>query len=198
MSQRDQNQSYVDRLRDTEERLNRLESSKNTAIKRNDLRLTDTLVTADSPANKLCLENLETGEKICIGEQTAGDLAQASWSFSGDIVLANVGDASPAHVMERAATARQIVIAQPCGHSFTGTLRICVDFCDSGVTTQLLISLPGASSFVVREINVPMIENDRIVLTIFNAGTTAANNISVFVRFGTPTVGVTTGAECAS
>lgn len=194
MSQRNLDQSLIDRFRDTEERLNRLESSKNTAIKRNDLRLSNTLVTADSPANRLCLENLENGEKICIGEQINGDLAQASWSFSGDITADNEGNSSPAHVMERAASARQIVVAQPCGQSFSGTLYLCVAFCDG--TPSLLVNLPGASALTTREINVPMLENDRIVVTVMTAGSTAANNVSVFVRFGTPTVTENTDNEC--
>lgn len=189
MSQRDLNQSYVDRLRETEERLGKLESSKNTAIKRNDLRLTDTLVTADSPANRLCLENLETGEKVCLSEQVLEAPQQATWSFSGSLSTADNGTLTPPYNVERASTARQIVVARGYNDTFTGTVTVCVHFKNGSVILQA--SLPAASEYTTTEINVPLVEFDDIRVALSSAAT-GAENISVFVRFGTPTVAIST------
>lgn len=194
MGARNEDKGFREIVRDILTRLTRLESSENNKVKRNDIRLSDLVVTADAPNMRLCLENLNSHEIVCIGEQTASDPAQAEWSFSGDITSSNEGDSSPAFSVERNTTARQIVIAQPCNNAFSGTLKVCVAFCDGGPTLQ--VSLPGSSPYTVREINVPCAENDRIVCSIFDAGSTAANNVSVFVRFGTPTVAATIANEC--
>lgn len=198
MSVRKEDQSYIDKLRDTEERLRKLESSQNNAVRKNDVRLSDVIVTAHTTPLELCLEDLNTKQSVCLGAQTLQDPAQAEWSFSGDITASNEGDSSPAYSVERTTTARQIVVTQPCGSSFTGTLKLCIQFCDNAGDTVLQVSLVGSSPFSSREINIPLVENDRIMCTIFDAPATAANNISVFVRFGTPTVGVTVGSECVA
>lgn len=201
MSQRHVTTGFVDRLRRTEERLRVLEGSKSTAVKQNDIRLSDTLVRADSPNNRLCLENLVTKQIICIGEQVdTSTPPQAVWSFSGDIASANVGDISPAYVMDRDATARRIVVAQQCGESFgggEGSLLLCVSFCDTA-GVAVLMTLNGSDEMTSTEINIPMVEDDRITVEVIQTTTPRPHDISVFVRFGTPTVGETTGNGCAA
>lgn len=190
MSNRDINQSYIDRLRATEERLTRLESSKGTAVKQNDLRLSDTLVRADSPNNQLCLENLVTKEIVCIGEVTAfdaSDPAQAQWSFSGPMSNADQGTFSPPYFCDRACTARQILVGRGYTDSFTGTITVCVHF--NNDTVLMSCSLVSPSEYVTKEINIPLVENDDIRVQLVDDGTNA-EDISIFVRFGTPTVGL--------
>lgn len=182
MSVHNQNLSLKEQLRAIFERLNILESQNN-KIRKNDIRLSDTVVTADSPNNRLCLQNLVTDEIVCIGAQTATDPAQAQWSFSGDLTDHD-GDTSPAFLVERDTIARQILIARPYNKSFTGTLTFCVHFNNESVI--MISTLTSPAEFSVLEINVPLSENDDIYVELVNAAT-SAEDISVFVRFGTPT-----------
>lgn len=201
MSDRDQDQNVIAMIREMREQIKVLQTTQNNAIKRNDIRLSDTIVRADSPNDRLCLENLVTRQIVCIGEAVDESIPpQAIWSFSGDIATANIGDISQAYVMDRAATARQIVVAQPCGEVFgggEGTLSLCVSFCDTA-GIAVLTTLAGNEEFSVVEINVPMVENDRMTVEVIQTTTPRPHDISVFVRFGTPTVPETTGNGCAS
>jgi hypothetical protein len=183
MSDRNQNLSVKDQLRIIFDRLTKLESQNN-KIRKNDVRLSDTIVTADSPNNQLCLQNLVTNEVVCIGAQE-GTIPQAIFSFSGSLI-GTEGSSSAPHVCQIESTAIEIVVA--CWDSFADTLSFCVSFEDAGVDKE--VTLNGALRIVNYDINVPVILNDKIRVTVTDGGT-AGQDIGVFVRFGTPTVGLT-------
>lgn len=193
MSVRKEDQSYIDQMRDIQERLRKLESSQNNAVRKNDIRLSNVIVTANDTPLELCLQDLTTKQSVCIGAQTLQDPPQAMWSFSGPLTSGDEGTLSPPYSVERDTVARQIVLARNFSESFTGTVIICVSF-NNGATI-MRADLPAASRFTTTEINVPLLENAEIRCELIDAATNA-ENISVFVRFGTPTVSLSF-TDCA-
>lgn len=185
MSVRNQNLTLPEQLREIFTRLNWLETQSN-KIRKNDIRLSDTVVTADSPNNRLCLRNIVTDAVVCIGADIDSSVPQAQWSFSGDLT-SHEGDTSPAYLTESNCVARQILIARPYNSSFTGTVVMCVHFNNDSVV--ITSDLTSPSEFSVKEINVPLSENNDIYVELISVGT-SVENISVFVRFGAPTVNV--------
>lgn len=195
MSQRTEDVGVIQQLRDVQDRLNRLETQNN-KTRKNDIRLSDTIVTADSPNDRLCLENLVTGDKVCIGEVTAfdaSDPAQAMWSFSGPLTNADQGTFSPPYFCDRDCTARQILVGRGYTDTFTGTVRVCVHFNNDSVI--MVCDLVSPAEYVTKEINIPLLENDDIRVELIDDGTNA-EDISIFVRFGTTTVALS-ATDCA-
>lgn len=76
MSNRSLDMGLVDMLRNMQTRIERLEAQ-NSAVRKNDIRLGDMVVTADREFNRICLKNLITGDEVCIGDP---DDAEFSYS----------------------------------------------------------------------------------------------------------------------
>lgn len=77
---RKEDQGFIEWIREVKQRLHKLESSQNNAVRRTDIRLSDLVVTGDDVNMKLCLENLNTKQSVCIGE---GENAEIIWSWGG-------------------------------------------------------------------------------------------------------------------
>lgn len=183
MSHRQEDEPLIPWLRSLQDRIDRLEKG-DKGIRQNDIRLGDMLVTTNADSNQVCLNNLVTGETTCIG----GSVPLAGWSFSGPLGLITTDldlNYSPPYVMTEARSAVRIVMATR--KVFTGDVTVCINFDDGRV--QKSVTLSGRT-LMSQNINVPLSIYDKITVRTVSAGV-GCKNLSVFVWFGDPVVGIT-------
>lgn len=182
MSYRDENMTFLDLIRDMKRRIKALEDG-GARAKRNDIRLRDMVVSTDSVNNKLLLKNTLNNQTHAIG---FGD-EDACWSYSGLLSEMEVGDeCAPPHVVARNETAIEIVLAMR-----TASEGIVVTGHFNKGTVTVEATLPVGQTVWVTPINIKVARNSTIWFCAESFGSND-RDLSVFVRFGTPTADFTT------
>lgn len=193
MSHRDEDMTFPELIRQMHQRLKFLENGA-AGVKRNNIRIGEMIVSTDPVTNQMCIENLESGEMYCFGE---GD-EDAIFSFSGDLPAVPGVDTyiSPPHIMAQNQVAKEIVLALKtvadddvvCTLSFS-------TFLPSGSTgtgtTTVSATLPTGKNIWVTPVFILCPHNSMITVELSDFGGTA-ENLSVFVRFGSPSGAIQT------
>lgn len=179
MSNRSLDMGLVDMLRNMQTRIERLEAQ-NSAVRKNDIRLGDMVVTADREFNRICLKNLITGDEVCIG-----DPDDAEFSYSGVLVVSgDETDISLPYLMPQTSVAKSIVLAQTENLS-----EVTVDvYFNSGRYAKRVI-LPFGSLYTIEQVNIPVGINQSIFVKLIDVddAESGSRDLSVIIRFGTPT-----------
>lgn len=190
MSHRDGDMTFVELIRDMNQRIKFLEND-NAGTKRNNIRLGNIVVNTDDVANKICLQNLQSGDIHCFGY---GD-EDAVFSFSGTLpnVPSDVQYKSPPHVMTENQVAKEIALSLVDSH--VNDIEVQITFktfgrqgdTETGSTT-IVCTLPAGKNVWITPIFVLCPRNSIIYveLTDYDESTDPTENLSVFVRFGKP------------
>lgn len=194
MTARREDPSIVELLRQMRADIERLKRG-DKGVRQNDIRLGDMVVTTDAQTNEICLENLITGTKTCFGETVAtgtGGTDDAEWSYSGPLsVVGGLDDYSPLYVVPADCVATEIVVAIP--NTAASDASVCVHFGTGSMNISGTV-LAG-NRIGLKSINVPLSANDYIQVQLTDTGTDG-RDLSVMVRFGTPTVGLSANEAC--
>lgn len=178
MSNRSLDVGLVDMLRTMQTRIERLEAQ-NSAVRKNDIRLGDMVVTADREFNRICLKNLITGDEVCIG-----DPDDAEFSYSGILVVSgDETDISPPYIMPQTSIAKSIVLAQTENLS-----EVTVDVYFNNGRYAKRVVLPNATTSIIEQVNIPVGINQSIYVKLIDVddAESGSRDLSVIVRFGTP------------
>lgn len=163
-------------IQDLKSRIERLEKG-DKAVRVNDTRLGDSVLSPNTYTNQIEMKNLKSGEMVPLTS-----VREIVWSWSGPLETGDgLGDVSPTEVIPDTVVANEIVISRP-PTAVVGGADIRVIF--PGFTIHTGIA--DGHAVHSRPIHIQLKKND-VVYVALDCAAGTVSNVSVAIRFGQPT-----------
>lgn len=166
--------SLMDMLREFDARLKKLESSQNNAVKKNDIRIGDIVISSHDDTGELVAKNLKSNEVTSFVK-----VQEQAWSFNG--VLSVAGDASDNAPPYRS---RHNVVITDILMSLIVPSVDGVDVLFTAGNATLACTLPVASTLSITPANLHLRMNDLAYVTLTGAPGVADRDLTIIARFG--------------
>jgi hypothetical protein len=171
MTYRREDETAIMWLRNLQARIERLEKS-DKGVRQNDIRLGDMVVTTDAGTDEICIENLITGDVVCLGQPNT----EVIFSYPDEVNTA--GQVSGAYKVREGCIATEIVVSVQTAD--TSPIQVTVFF---GTIASRVVTLPAGETEVTLTLNQTCPAGLRVYIEMTDVGDSTATDLVAIVRF---------------